>query len=680
MALLFLLSLAVEFGGGRITYYAEEKRVYLSQQAWVRTGETYLKADSILFDEKHALLFAWGHTLLVIGEDSLTGDSLYYNTRTKQGVAFHGRTHVEKGWLVGSELYKLTDEVLFVRSGDYTTCDLDTPHYHFHTGRMKVIRDNMAIVSPLVLYIRDIPILGVPFWFFPIAKGRRSGFLTPRFGYNSQDGRFIRNLSYYLVLNNYADVTFTLQLLERRGITGAVEFLYNVYRRFSGNLNLTLSQDFIRESLRWSLVGSHMHTFPWNASLRGEANLVSDRSYIQDYSEDKTEWLQTELYSFLSYTQRWRFASLTAGVDDRNDLARNRRTTTLPRLSVNLYSFTLGPFRIRESFSFSRTRTAWSDTLGRDSVSLVSQGALNLGVSAQGKLFRYIQVSPSLNVQTGFRREGEPHWGMRLKTTPSAGIGLSTVLYAYSLFGLGPFEKFRNTLTPSVSGRFAYTPPSAPGGEGRLTRSLSYSLGSTLDGKMGDQVLTLLRMSFSLSQDLEKLEEGQGSFSPLSGSADFLPGTPYSVRATFGYNLYRKRLESLSLITGGRFSLKPPQDTARAARDTLAPEQPMRPSPLAVNFTYSYSRTLTGTTQRLQFGISGSLTRHWRLRYSAVWDLSRGELVDQSLTLDRDLHCWAATFRWQRFGDSYTYDFKIWIKAMPDISFKRSLFEAILPR
>lgn len=674
MVLFLLLSLVVEFGAGRITYLAGEKRVFLAQKAWIRTGETYLKADSILFDEAHALLFAWGHTLLVIGEDTLTGDSLSYNTRTKQGVAFHGRTHVEKGWLTGNELYKLSDEVLFVRGGDYTTCDLDTPHYHFHAGRIKVIRDNMAIVSPLVLYIRDIPILGVPFWFFPIAKGRRSGFLTPRFGYNSQDGRFIRNLSYYLVLNNYADVTFTLQLLEKRGITGAAEFLYNVYRRFSGNLNLTLSQDFIRESLRWSLVGSHMHTFPWNASLRGEANLVSDRAYIQDYSEDKTEWLQTELYSFLSYSQRWRYASLTAAVDDRNDLARNRRITTLPRLSLSLYTLTLGPLQVRQSLSFSRVRTALQDTLGRDSLSLESRGSWNLGLSLQGNLLRYLRVTPSLSVQTGFRREGEPRWGMRLRTVPSARIGLSTVLYAYSLFGLGPFEKFRNTLTPSVSGQFSYTPPVSPGGEGRTTRSVNYALGSTLEGKMKGRVLTLLRLSLSLSQDLERLSKGEGSLSGLSGSADLLPGTRYQVRTSFGYDLYKRRLTSLNLVTGGSLSLSPPPDTGR--KDTLAP----RPSPFAVHFTYSYNRTLTGTTQRLQFSVAGNLTQHWRLRYSAAWDISKGELVDQSLTLDRDLHCWAATFRWQRFGGSYTYDFKIWIKALPDISFKRSLFEAILPR
>jgi len=142
--------------------------VILIDSALVVKGNTTLKADSIVYKISSKLLFAFKNVILIVDKDTLRGDSLFYNLNTKQGISFNGRTHVEKGFLSGEKMYKVTDSILHIENGRFTTCDLEPPHYFFYSKEMKVIRGDMAIVRPLILYIHDLPVFYVPFWFFPV--------------------------------------------------------------------------------------------------------------------------------------------------------------------------------------------------------------------------------------------------------------------------------------------------------------------------------------------------------------------------------------------------------------------------------------------------------------------------------------------------------------------------------
>ena len=51
---------------------------------------------------------------------------------------------------------------------DFTTCNLDTPHFAFRTNKMKIINKKFAITGPIHPEFEGVPLpIYIPFGFFP---------------------------------------------------------------------------------------------------------------------------------------------------------------------------------------------------------------------------------------------------------------------------------------------------------------------------------------------------------------------------------------------------------------------------------------------------------------------------------------------------------------------------------
>lgn len=672
---LFLLATTgekVQFWGHRFLSLEKERKVVIIDSACVKEGKTTLFADSIVFFRDSGVLKAYKSPVLIIESDTLIGDSLLYRTGVGKGVAFGGKTHVQKGWLTGKDLFQVSKDVLQVTDGTFTTCDRSPPHYYFYSKKMVIRKNDMAVVMPLILKVHNLPVLAAPFWFFPVSSGRKSGFMTPRFGFNSLDGKFIRNLSYYWAIDNYMDLTGSLDLIEKRGARLGLDYIYSFYKHFNGSVALTLAQEFSPEKRRWSLFGDHFHTLGKGFSIRAKSNLASDVDYLKDYSEDKTEWLKTEWTSFASISKRWSFATLDVTVDDRRDLVRNTRKTALPSIHWGLYTLNLGPVRLTHSLDVVHTRDL------EDSLTTSSVANSSLNLTSQFKVFGIFQIAPNVNqITTFFDRDTSGRHLVR-RDIAKAQVSLSTIIYGMSLFGLGPFEKFRQTLKPSLS--FSITPYVDQGnivnvsGYGPIpqSREYSFSLSNTYEGKTkSGKKMTILTSQLSTSRDLLR----PGVKPPVSFSSELFPQGKVNWRFSGNYDIAEKKLTQLSLVTNLSLSLG-----KENVSDTLASETHF--GPWNVRITHSINKsTDQQVTQRVSASLQGKLTKNWKVSYSVDLDPKMGVVLSQSLNLDRDLHCWALSFRWwTQPGGVWSYDFKLWIKALPDISFKRSLFEVFLPK
>ena len=74
---------------------------------------------------------------------------------------------------------------------------------------MKFVSENVMVARPGVLYIGEVPVFWIPFFFQDVRSGRRSGMLTPNFGIaellrNSPSyRRSITNIGYFLAISDY---------------------------------------------------------------------------------------------------------------------------------------------------------------------------------------------------------------------------------------------------------------------------------------------------------------------------------------------------------------------------------------------------------------------------------------------------------------------------------------------
>ena len=56
--------------------------------------------------------------------ETFTSDNMTYNYKTKKGIIRHISTKEGEGYLHGNKVKKMPDNIIFLNSGSYTTCDL----------------------------------------------------------------------------------------------------------------------------------------------------------------------------------------------------------------------------------------------------------------------------------------------------------------------------------------------------------------------------------------------------------------------------------------------------------------------------------------------------------------------------------------------------------------------------
>src|SRR5690606_6177921 len=112
-------------------------------------------------------------------------------------------------WFVTGEMVSAVGvDRVYASHASFTTCDLETPHYHFESDRIKVVKDRILVAVPARLYFGNVPVMVLPFVVQNLEEGRRSGLLVPRFGMTdivrSSPGytRQISDLGWYWAIND----------------------------------------------------------------------------------------------------------------------------------------------------------------------------------------------------------------------------------------------------------------------------------------------------------------------------------------------------------------------------------------------------------------------------------------------------------------------------------------------
>ncbi len=90
---------------------------------------------------------------------------------------------------------------------------------------------------------------------------------------------------------------------------------------------------------------------------------------------------------------------------------------------------------------------------------------------------------------------------------------------------------------------------------------------------------------------------------------------------------------------------------------------------------YDIVQTGIGETRRLDSNVNLSakvdVTKRWKVSYNAYYNVETREFREQKYSIERDLHCWRASFIHRRFGNEWSYYFQIAVKAHPDIMYER---------
>jgi len=374
----------VDYSAQEIEYLTEEDLINMDREAEVEYGPTRLNAGRIEFDVENEWMLATRSPVLWEQQSRMDGDRMTYNLETERGTIAWGKTKYDKGYYTGRRIRKVGENELNADWGVYTSCDDDEPHYSFRARRMKLYLKDKVVAKPLILYIRDIPVLALPFYVFPIKPGRHSGLLVPNIepGISKDKGRFVKNLGYYWAINDYSDLALWGDYYETTQWTGHFRGRYNVRYLLNGNAEgsyTSYPQVGGTKTKRWDLRASHNQSVTDQLALTARADFVSDETYrieANDIDQSYLDRINRELKSSLSLNQRWSDRSLALAVDRRQYLNINETDTvdntrvsqTLPQLSFKVFRR-----RLSEPLPGKEDEARWYQTLYYDVSSNVSR-------------------------------------------------------------------------------------------------------------------------------------------------------------------------------------------------------------------------------------------------------------------------------------------------------------------
>ena len=416
-----------------------------------------------------------------------------YDLRERSGRLTNANITIEESgerWFIRSDIGKMMqgDSAAGVAprfygvGGTLTSCEDSVPDYHF---RLKEIKrtDRTLVARPAVMYLKDIPVLWLPFVFQDIRPGRRSGVLPPRFGFsdivrnNPQYRRHIENIGYYWSISDYMDAAGWMDWRSAAGGDSLdpgwyrfnTEFKYNWLSRFlDGRLAGSYEkQGDGRDNLAVSW--AHRQKFGRERNFSSSVNYVTSTRIQRQNAFNPYSALAT-IRSQFSYSDKLGPLALQLGGDRTQYPGRDQINQTLPSLSLNTSPIEVAPWLIwTPAFSFRETQNLRIDQPGTfmyeyrpradgtlDSVRLKrNQYDRNLTFDTPIRLFG-VELRNGVNITDQFRDYPElvvvyPDADSTQKDSRVFRETFTTRVDWNPSFSLPPFMQNRFRLTPSVT-------------------------------------------------------------------------------------------------------------------------------------------------------------------------------------------------------------------------------------
>jgi LPS-assembly protein len=487
-----------------IVFIIPQKKIILFSQGTVKKGDMDLSADSIEIDQDKQILTAMyrkdstgkiiGKPKMIQGGSTMEADYMKYNTKTQHGITQHTITQQGEIFIQGEKVKKVSVKDFYAYRSQFTTCNLDTPHFAFLANKMKLINQKLAISGPIHPEFEGVPIpIYLPFGIFPISQGRHSGFLPPQFTASEQFGLGLQNMGYYKVFNDNIDVTLRGDIYTYGGWAMYLSPQYRVRYRYSGQLNFTMQRTrLLGDDPKADFTDTKTFNINWSHQVDSKARPGTTFSANVNAGSTKFNRLvlnnpmrnyNNQLNSSVTYSKTWdtRYNMTISANHNQNN---NTGLITLNLPNVAFTANTIYPFQKKEYAGTPK----WYEKLGiglnsnfanqinfydslfsfRNILDTLQWGAQHtIPIQLSLPAFGPVQVSPGISFgekwfSTRVTRKWDPvakrvdtaiSKGFYTQNDVSFGISLSTALFGkYDKFGKNSnIRAIRHVIRPTVA-------------------------------------------------------------------------------------------------------------------------------------------------------------------------------------------------------------------------------------
>ena len=500
-----------------------KKKIYLYGEATIDYTTINLKAYYVEIDMDKKTISAKGRYDSLEGEwigkpiftdkdKSFASEEMSYNFETKKGLVKSVITQEGEGYLHGERvkytkerLGKDTLEVIYVKGGRYTTCNLEEPHFHIKASKIKVIKEKKIITGPANFVVENVPTpVFLPFGYFPTQKEKASGLIFPQYGVQPAYGFFLKDLGFYWAASPKVDMAITGSIYTNGSFGLGVKSQYKVRYKVAGSISVNYNRTVFgtdpklpdyRAEPNWRFLWSHQQDPKWlpGFSFKADVNVVTSgfnkfnqldiNSYVQNtfrsnvslsYAIPKTPF---NISATLSHDQNTTTGAMTMTMPEiiwtttRFFPFKNRKRPTPATWWQNIWE----GIGITHSTSFGNRIITADSTFSKDIRNFfrgrVTNGIRhNISVSNSFKIFKYINFNPSFNyIEYWDFKHLQKGWDNQTQTAYSdtlrgfftdrewdARAEINTNVFGFFTFKKGKVKAIRQVFTPSVY--FSYNP------------------------------------------------------------------------------------------------------------------------------------------------------------------------------------------------------------------------------
>jgi len=739
----------VHYIANSIDYRAEDSSIILVGNSNVAYKNMNLQAHRIIYVTSNDYVFAEGDSvvdadssyyknppILNDGQDKIIGYKMEYNIKSEKGRITYGDTQFEGGFYEGKDVRKITDEILYVKDGIYTSCDLLNPHYGFRSKRMKLITRDKVIAKPVIMYIGDLPVAILPYYIFPIKKGRHSGFTTFEIGNFERGERFIRNVGYYWAATDYWDLQGTFDYFEDSHVGINLVGRYVLRYSLSGNISASYVHESRFQNMtrirrkRWRLNYGHNQTLTETMVLAASGSFMSDKSFSQDISYDPEEIRNREISSHFSLSKKYDQASLTVALQQNWNLDTDIRTEQLPSVRYSRMNQPLIPYEepkkknvekhklwyhnIYYSYTFDgRNYRQINRQNGQDLWKEHATANNRLSLSSPINIAGVLTLTPQGSLQESWyyipttydaESQGLETKAFKQRLTYDFGASAKTTLYGSFALNAGFVQAFRHVMTPTISYNWKpefkknaeYYEYTGVGSAGAKVNSIALSLGNLfqIKGKLKDKEykLDLFALNSNTGYDFNRKGQKWSTLNTTISSTTIL--RRLSLSADMRHSFYSKSISDTSpdflhprLLNfnisasvsfagkGGAAAPATPEGEIGYFHRKRTPETPAQ-APWSLSLAARYSETRGSVsksiTRWVNLNYETPITSGWRTKYECRYDVEGKKIAEQQLQISRDLHCWQGSFVWIPTGFRSGYYIKVNIIDLPEVKVEKS--------
>jgi ABC-type multidrug transport system fused ATPase/permease subunit len=191
-----------------------------------------IRADKITIDQTQTFANAEGRVQMAQSGLLAQSDQINYNLKTQQGDLKNSFYISEEQHAHGraDQILRESQTTTTLKNATYSTCPPEqSPTWKIQADEIKLNQETgRGETRGTKLYVKDVPVLAVPYFNFPIDDRRTTGILTPSFGFTNDGGVELAVPVYLNLAPNYVALSIVMWIALRPEIlqdTSAGQFV-----------------------------------------------------------------------------------------------------------------------------------------------------------------------------------------------------------------------------------------------------------------------------------------------------------------------------------------------------------------------------------------------------------------------------------------------------------------------